>query len=115
MRDNFEADWTACDMSADPNYKAPGEPKKLTLYEDTALWIVGYRYPAFWRPSNATVRIGDHVEKGIHLLQVWLRRTDGAEEVLVLVSAGRLLASASDDAAQYAQHAVRIVVSRGAH
>ena len=35
MRDNFEADWTACDMSADPNYKAPGEPKKLTLYEDT--------------------------------------------------------------------------------
>ena len=83
MRDNFEADWTACDMSADPHYKAPGEPKKMTLYEEPALWIIGYRYPGFWRPSTATVRIGDRVEQGVHLLQVWLRRTDGAEEVLV--------------------------------
>jgi hypothetical protein len=32
----------------------------------------------------ATVRVGDHVESGIHLLQVWMKRDDGAEEVLVL-------------------------------
>ena len=114
MRDNFEADWTACDMSADPHYKAPGEPKKMTLYEEPALWIIGYRYPGFWRPSTATVRIGDRVEQGVHLLQVWLRRTDGAEEVLGLLSAGRLLASASDDAAQHAQYAVWIIVPRRA-
>jgi hypothetical protein len=84
MRDNFEADWTACDMSADPKHAAPGEPKKMTLYESPDLWIVGFRYPTFWRPSTATVRIGDRVEKAIHLLQVWLHRPDGAEEVLVL-------------------------------
>jgi hypothetical protein len=84
MRDNFEADWTACDMSSDSNVKAPGQPKKMTIYEEPALWIVAYRYPTFWRPSTATVRIGDRVEESIHLLQVWLRRTDGAEEVLVL-------------------------------
>ena len=84
MRDNFEADWTACDMSADPSYAAPGQPRKVTLYEETGLWVVGYAFPAFWRPSNATVRIGDRVEKGLHLLQVWVLRTDGAEEVLVL-------------------------------
>jgi hypothetical protein len=84
MRDNFEADWTACDMSADPSYAAPGQPRKVTLYEETNLWVVGYAFPAFWRPSNATVRIGDRVEKGLHLLQVWVLRTDGAEEVLVL-------------------------------
>ncbi len=84
MRDNFEADWTACDMSADPSYAAPGQPRKVTLYEETELWVVGYAFPAFWRPSTATVRIGDRVEKGIHLLQVWVLRTDGAEEVLVL-------------------------------
>ena len=84
MRDNFEADWTACDMSADPSYAAPGQPRKVTLYEETELWVVGYAFPAFWRPSNATVRIGDRVEKGLHLIQVWLLRTDGAEEVLVL-------------------------------
>ena len=84
MRDNFEADWTACDMTADPSFAAPGQPRKVTLYEETNLWVVGYAFPAFWRPSTATVRIGDRVEKGLHLLQVWVLRTDGAEEVLVL-------------------------------
>ncbi|MGE0052604.1 MAG: hypothetical protein AB7S74_00220 [Hyphomicrobium sp.] len=84
MRDNFEADWTACDMTADPAYKAPGQPRKETLYEETQMWVVGYAFPTFWRPSTAKVRIGDRVEEGIHMLQVWLLRTDGAEEVLVL-------------------------------
>lgn len=84
MRDNFEADWTACDMSADPSYVAPGQPRKVTLYEETEMWVVGYAFPAFWRPSTAKVRIGDRVEEGLHMLQVWLLRTDGAEEVLVL-------------------------------
>jgi hypothetical protein len=84
MRDTVEADWTACDMAADPNYAAPGEPKKMTLYEEPGLWVIGYRFPNFWRPSTATLRIGDRVEKSIHMLQVWLRRDDGAEEVLVL-------------------------------
>jgi hypothetical protein len=46
--------------------------------------VVGQIYPAFWRPATATVRIGDRVEKGLHLLQVWLRRPMGGEEVLVL-------------------------------
>ena len=84
MRDNYEADWAACDLTADPSYAAPGVPRKVTLYEETEMWVVGYAFPAFWRPSNATVRIGDRVENGLHLLQVWLLRTDGAEEVLVL-------------------------------
>ncbi len=84
LRTNFEADWTACDMSADPSYVAPGKPRKVTLYEETELWVVGYAFPAFWRPSTATVRIGDRVEAGLHLLQVWVLRSDGAEEVLVL-------------------------------
>jgi len=84
MRDNFEADWTACDMTADTSYAAPGQPRKVTLYEETEMWVVGYAFPAFWRPSTAKVRIGDRVEEGLHMLQVWLLRTDGAEEVLVL-------------------------------
>ncbi len=84
LRTNYEADWTACDMTADPSYVAPGQPRKVTLYEQTDLWVVGYAFPAFWRPSTATVRIGDRVEKGLHLLQVWVLRSDGAEEVLVL-------------------------------
>ena len=45
MRDNFEADWTACDMSADPSFAAPGQPRKVTLYEETEMWVVGYAFP----------------------------------------------------------------------
>ena len=84
MRDNWEADWTACDMSADPVHAAPGAPGRFTIYEEIEMWVVGYRFPTFWRPATATVRIGDRVEKGLHLIQVWMLRTDGAEEVLVL-------------------------------
>lgn len=83
LRDNWEADWTACDMSGDPVHAAPAPPRKVTLYEDADFWIVGFTFPTFWRPATATVRIGDRVEKGIHMLQVWTIRPNGAEEVLV--------------------------------
>ncbi|MGO4683849.1 hypothetical protein [Hyphomicrobium sp. 2TAF46] len=84
MRANVEADWTACDMASDPSYAAPNPPKKVTLYEDEKLWLVGFSYPTFWRPATTTVRVGDRVESGLHLLQLWIKRDDGAEEVLVL-------------------------------
>lgn len=84
MRDNWEADWTACDMSGDPVHAAPGAPGRFTIHEEIEMWVVGYRFPTFWRPATASVRIGDRVEKGLHLIQVWMLRTDGAEEVLVL-------------------------------
>ncbi len=49
------------------------------------MWVIGLRLTTpYWRPSNTTVRIGDRVEKGIHLLQVWMIRPMGGEEVLVL-------------------------------
>lgn len=84
MRDNWEADWTACDMSGDPVFASPAPPGRETLYEQPDMWVVGWRYSTFWRPATATVRIGDKVHEGLHLLQVWQLRTDGAEEVLVL-------------------------------
>ena len=84
QRDSFEADWTGCTASGDP---APGPlapPRRTTLYEDIDLWVVGLTFPSFWRPATAIVRIGDRVEKGVHLLQVWMIRPMGGEEVLVL-------------------------------
>jgi len=84
QRDSFEADWTGCSAAGDP---APGPaqpPRRTTLYEDIELWVVGLTFPSFWRPATATVRIGERVEKGIHLLQVWMIRPMGGEEVLVL-------------------------------
>jgi hypothetical protein len=84
VRDSFEADWTACDIPGNPDKPAATLPRRVTLYEDINLWVVGLRFPTFWRPATATVRIGDRIETGIHLLQVWMIRPMGGEEVLVL-------------------------------
>lgn len=84
QRDSFEADWTACDMSGDPAHASDVKvPTRRTLYEEPALWVVGWTMPTFWRPATATVRIGERVEKGLHLVQVWMIRPMGGEEVLV--------------------------------
>jgi hypothetical protein len=92
--DNWDADWTGCDFgpkgdSAKPaNDAKPAQPKRkterVTLYEEPGQWLVGWRYPEFWRPATATVRVGDRVAKGIHLLQLWRLRPNGGEEVVVL-------------------------------
>jgi hypothetical protein len=85
QRDNYEADWTACDFSGDAAAAAaPVPPRRQTLYEDIELWVIGYTFPAFWRPATASVRIGDRVTTGLHLIQVWTIRPNGGEEVLVL-------------------------------
>ena len=84
-RDSFEADWTACDMSKDPAHASTVKvPTRLTLYEEPALWVVGWTMPTFWRASTAKVRIGDRVVEGLHLVQVWMIRPMGGEEVLVV-------------------------------
>lgn len=84
QRDSFEADWTACDMSADPVHKTPVPPARKTLYEQIEFWLVGLTLESYWRPSTATVRIGNRVENNIHLLQLWQIRPMGGEEVLVI-------------------------------
>lgn len=81
--DNWEADWTACDLTADPDFKPAEPPKRRTVYEEPGLWLIGYEFPNFWRPATAKVRVGDRVETGLHMLQLWVVRSDGAEEVLV--------------------------------
>lgn len=86
QRDSFEADWTACDMKGDPAFappSAPAAPKRQTLYEEIEYWVVGLTFPTFWRPATATFRIGDRVVTGLHLIQVWMIRPMGGEEVLV--------------------------------
>jgi hypothetical protein len=86
QRDSFEADWTGCGAAGDPAPSAGSAqpPRRTTLYEDIELWVVGLTFPSFWRPATATVRIGERVATGVHLLQVWMIRPMGGEEVLVL-------------------------------
>lgn len=80
--DSFEPDWTACDFKGEAVAAKP--PERITIYEDIALWVVAHRNETFWRPARAKVRIGDKVYEGLHLLQVWVIRPMGGEEVLVL-------------------------------
>jgi hypothetical protein len=83
QRDSFEADWTGCTAPDDPKAGTPRPPRRTTLYEQIDFWVTGLTFADFWRPATATVRIGDRVEKNIHLLQVWMIRPMGGEEVLV--------------------------------
>ena len=85
QRDSFAADWTACDLSGDPTHaSAVKTPTRRTLYEEPDFWLVAWTLPTYWRPATAGLRIGDRVENGVHLLQLWMIRPMGGEEVLVL-------------------------------
>ncbi len=84
MRDNWDADWTHCDMKGDPSFAPPTPPRRITFWETIEYWLVGYTFPSFWRPAEATFRVGDRVEKGLHLVQLWKLGKDRSYEVLVV-------------------------------
>ncbi len=84
VADNYAADWTNCDFTADPAFTPPAPPRRVTIYENEWLWVIGYTYPTFWRPADVPVRIGNRVEQGLHLIQVWVRRNERSEEVAVV-------------------------------
>jgi hypothetical protein len=81
--DNFSADWTGCAGSQVPAAVA-GVTKRTTLYEEVDLWVVGLTFASFWRPAATPFRVGDRVVTGLHLIQVWMIRPMGGEEVVVL-------------------------------
>lgn len=84
--DRYAPDWTACeDISAATSEIRP--PRKVTFYEDVELWLTGYSFANFWRDRDVPVRVGERVERGLHLVQLWVRRNERAEEVLVLYPA----------------------------
>ena len=83
--DRWAPDFTNCDMSNDPVYHF--EKRRLTIYETENWWLVGLTFPSFWRPNQVPVRVGDRVETGFHLLQLWTWRDGRADEILVLYPA----------------------------
>ena len=83
--DRWAHDLRNCEFSSDPAFKAT--PRRVTIYETEEWQLVGLTFPAFWRPAEVPVRVGDRVENGLHLLQLWTRFQDRAEEVLVLYPA----------------------------
>jgi hypothetical protein len=60
------------------------KPRRVTIFETPELQLVGLTIPNFWRKNIVPVRVGDRIETGVQLLQLWVRTQDRAEEVLVL-------------------------------
>ena len=84
--DRFAPDFSACDMTRDPSFKADNS-RRVTFWETPEFWLTGYTFPSFWRPATVPVRVGDRVENGLHLVQLWMRYRERAEEVLVFYPA----------------------------
>ncbi|MCH9808064.1 MAG: hypothetical protein K0U74_10045 [Alphaproteobacteria bacterium] len=82
QKDSFAPDWTACGFAGDAKAQPP--PRKVTLYEDVDIWVTGFTFANFWRDRKVPFRIGDTTNDNLHLIQVWVRKNERAEEVLVL-------------------------------
>jgi hypothetical protein len=83
--DRSAPDFRNCDMAGDPAFRA--EPRRVTIYETGDLQLIGYTFPSFWRPNTVPVRVGDRVEPGLHLLQLFIKYRQRTEEVLVVYPA----------------------------
>ena len=82
VADRYAPDFTSCDMTHDPSFVA--QAKRITFWETTEFWLTGYSYPSFWRPGSVPFRVGDRVETGLHLVQLWMLHNERAEEILVV-------------------------------
>jgi hypothetical protein len=85
VADRSAPDFRNCDMAGDPAFKA--EPRRVTLYETLDLQLVGYTFSSFWRPNTVPVRVGNRVETGLHLVQLFTKYRQRTEEVLVVYPA----------------------------
>jgi len=79
--DRWAPDWSSCDLSHDPKFAA--DARRHTFWETPEFWLTGYTFPSFWRPNVVPVRVGDQVENGFHLVQLWMLYRERAEEILV--------------------------------
>jgi hypothetical protein len=84
--DRFAPDWTACGDLTEAGSAVP-PVRKVTFYEDVDMWLVGFEFANFWRKSDVEFHVGGVVEKNLHLVQLWVRRNERAEEVAVLYPA----------------------------
>jgi len=83
--DRAAPDFRHCAMGSDPAFKF--EPRRVTVFENAEWQLVGHTFPSFWRGAQVPVRAGNRVENGLHLIQLWKRFQERAEEVLVLYPA----------------------------
>ena len=81
VSDRWAPDWSSCDLSHDPKFFA--QARRRTFWETPEFWMTGYTFQSFWRPNDISIRVGDTVEKGFHLIQLWMWHRERAEEIMV--------------------------------
>ncbi|HEX4354183.1 MAG TPA: hypothetical protein VHZ95_14740, partial [Polyangiales bacterium] len=75
-------DWTNCDMSGDPAVPTP--PRNVRLYDSGGVALVGIAYPTFWRKSAVPFRIGDQIENGLNMVQLFVTTEGKSHELMVV-------------------------------
>lgn len=83
--DSTAPDFTHCDMSGDPKHAFT--PRELILYENESIRLVGHTFSNFWRPDQVQVKVGERIERGLHLLQLLRRGPQRYIEILVVYPA----------------------------
>jgi hypothetical protein len=84
--DRSDPDWADCrDISAETSARPP--TRRVVIYESEGLRLTGYAHANFWRPAAVPFRVGDRVERGLDLVQLWVTRDGRPEEVLVIYPA----------------------------
>ena len=86
------------------------QPRRVTIFETPDLQLVGITIPNFWRKTIVPVRVGDRIETGVQLLQLWVRAQRPRRGSAGALSAGRLLARAPAAAAEPEMERLRLVV-----
>ncbi len=82
MADRAPPDASHCGFAENPS--AATLSQRITIYETEEWQLIGHRIENFWRPGKVPVRVGEKVANDIHLLQLWHRFEERAEEILVL-------------------------------
>jgi hypothetical protein len=84
VADRAAPDFTRCDFAAPAPTPQAAAPRRITIYESEEWQLVGHVFPHFWRSKQVPVQVGDRVERGLHLVQLWKRHQERAEEILVI-------------------------------
>jgi hypothetical protein len=86
VQDRYAPDWTACGELTEKSTNVP-PVKRVTLFERVDLWLTGYVFQEFWRPNDVPFTVAGKTERNLSIIQLWVRRNERAEEVLVLYPA----------------------------
>ena len=81
VSDRYAPDFSSCGFKTEMQFADDGT--RVTLFETPSLQLVGYRLGAFWRPAATSIRVGDKTFAGIHVVQLWMRHRERAEEIIV--------------------------------